>query len=240
MIMMRCLYSLIVMLAISRASSGGYLGVTAFAPTASRSAATTGSTARDMIARNPNFAKLAGGYLFPEIGRRRNQYVADHPELASKIISLGIGDTTLPIPPHILSGLTSGAAKLGTATGYSGYGDVQGRTDLRAKIAETLYAGTNIEADEVFVSGTLFLVVEMQLECADSIHSLRRTPCTHKQTFCSLYMQQCHVTASLFYRRCQVRHYALATNVWQRRGHGRARSIVPRLCRYQCHVGTDG
>jgi hypothetical protein len=179
--MMRCLYSLIVMLAISRASSGGYLGVTAFAPTASRSAATTGSTARDMIARNPNFAKLAGGYLFPEIGRRRNQYVADHPELASKIISLGIGDTTLPIPPHILSGLTSGAAKLGTATGYSGYGDVQGRTDLRAKIAETLYAGTNIEADEVFVSGTLFLVV-MQWECADSIRSVApRVP--HKQTF---------------------------------------------------------
>jgi LL-diaminopimelate aminotransferase len=139
------------------------LGVTtaAFAPLVSTRSSSASSafrssttTARDMIARNPNFAKLAGGYLFPEIGRRRNQYVADHPELASKIISLGIGDTTLPIPPHILSGLTSGAAKLGTASGYSGYGDVQGRTDLRAKIAETLYAGTNIEADEVFVSGT--------------------------------------------------------------------------------------
>jgi LL-diaminopimelate aminotransferase len=153
MMMRVCLYALMAMLASS--SSGGV--TTAFAPLLSTrsSASRRSSTEQDMIARNPNFAKLAGGYLFPEIGRRRNQYVADHPELASKIISLGIGDTTLPIPQHILSGLTSGAAKLGTASGYSGYGDVQGRTDLRAKIAETLYAGTNIEADEVFVSGTL-------------------------------------------------------------------------------------
>lgn len=106
-----------------------------------------------MVARNPNFAKLAGGYLFPEIGRRRAQYVADHPDMAGRLISLGIGDTTLPVPPHILGGLTAGAAQLGTEEGYTGYGDVQGRTELRAKIAETLYAGL-IDADEVFVSGT--------------------------------------------------------------------------------------
>lgn len=31
----------------------------------------------------------------------------------AKIISLGIGDTTQPIPPHILSGLVNGASKLG-------------------------------------------------------------------------------------------------------------------------------
>ena len=79
--------------------------------------------------------------------------MADHPDMASRIISLGIGDTTLPIPPHNLTGLVDGASKLGTAEGYSGYGDVQGRTDLRAKIATALYNG-KIEADEVFVSGT--------------------------------------------------------------------------------------
>jgi len=27
------------------------------------------------VKRNSNFAKLAGGYLFPEIGRRRNAYL---------------------------------------------------------------------------------------------------------------------------------------------------------------------
>ena len=120
----------------------------AFAPAKTNS----GSVRLDMVARNPNFAKLAGGYLFPEIGRRRTQYVKENPEMADRIVSLGIGDTTEPIPTHILSGLVDGASKLGTKAGYSGYGGVQGRTDLRAKIAETLYNGI-IDPDEVFVSG---------------------------------------------------------------------------------------
>lgn len=103
------------------------------------------------VERNPNFAKLAGGYLFPEIGRRRTQYVEENPEMADRIISLGIGDTTQPIPEHILGGLVGGASKLGTKDGYSGYGNEAGQIDLRQKIADKLYNGI-IAADEVFVS----------------------------------------------------------------------------------------
>lgn len=103
------------------------------------------------VARNPNFAKLAGGYLFPEIGRRRTAYLEKNPEMADRLISLGIGDTTMPIPPHILSGLIDGATKLGTKEGYSGYGAEQGQALLREKIAEVLYNGI-ISPDEVFVS----------------------------------------------------------------------------------------
>jgi hypothetical protein len=54
---------------------------------ATKDVATTGVT------RNINFSKLAGGYLFPEIGRRRNAYIAANPSMADRIISLGIGDT---------------------------------------------------------------------------------------------------------------------------------------------------
>ena len=124
-------------------------------PTSQSTSTTTKSTTTtlDMVQRNSNFAKLAGGYLFPEIGRRRAAYVTEHPDMASRIISLGIGDTTQPIPSHILTGLVDGATKLGNPDTYTGYGDVQGRTDLRQKIADTLYAGTGIEAEEVFVSG---------------------------------------------------------------------------------------
>jgi len=103
------------------------------------------------VTRNPNFAKLAGGYLFPEIGRRRTAYLEENPEMADRIISLGIGDTTEPIPPHILSGLVGGASKLGTKEGYSGYGAEQGMGDLREKIATVLYNGI-IQPEEVFVS----------------------------------------------------------------------------------------
>jgi LL-diaminopimelate aminotransferase len=103
------------------------------------------------VSRNKNFAKLAGGYLFPEIGRRRNAYLAEHPEMAGKIISLGIGDTTMPIPEHILEGLVTGASKLGTKEGYTGYGDGNGMEELRDKIAKNLYNGL-IDKDEVFAS----------------------------------------------------------------------------------------
>ena len=94
---------------------------------------------------------LDTGYLFPEIGRRRTAYLEQNPEMASRIISLGIGDTTQPIPEHILSGLVNGASRLGTKDGYSGYGAEQGQAALRAKIASKLYNGL-IEPDEVFVS----------------------------------------------------------------------------------------
>jgi LL-diaminopimelate aminotransferase len=128
------------------------------------------------VVRNPNFGKLAGGYvsvphtalsrfvqfvstlttrsrrqLFPEIGRRRNAYIEANPDQASRIISLGIGDTTQPIPKHILSGLVGAASKLGTKEGYSGYGAEQGMADLRKKIADKLYGGI-IKDSEVFVS----------------------------------------------------------------------------------------
>jgi LL-diaminopimelate aminotransferase len=103
------------------------------------------------VERNANFEKLAGGYLFPEIGRRRNAYLEENPEMADRIISLGIGDTTQPIPPHILSGLVEGAKKLGTKEGYTGYGDGQGQLSLREKIANVLYNDL-IDPSDVFVS----------------------------------------------------------------------------------------
>ncbi|KAG7352293.1 pyridoxal phosphate-dependent transferase [Nitzschia inconspicua] len=119
--------------------------------TTARFSSTAVEGATSQVERNENFAKLAGGYLFPEIGRRRNAYVQEHPEMADRIISLGIGDTTQPIPPHILSGLVEGAKKLGTKEGYSGYGAEQGQALLREKIAKVLYNDL-IDASEVFVS----------------------------------------------------------------------------------------
>merc|ERR1712087_43354 len=101
------------------------------------------------VARNVNIGKLQAGYLFPEIGRRRNAFLEKNPD--AQIISLGIGDTTRPIPPHILQGLADGTQGLGTAAGYAGYGPEQGVAELRQRIAEKLYDGA-ITSEEVFVS----------------------------------------------------------------------------------------
>ena len=102
-----------------------------------------------MIKRNPGFTNLTAGYLFPEIARRRREYLAAHPD--AKLISLGIGNTTEPLTPHIDQGLVEYSRRLSTKEGYSGYGDEQGLTALRERIAAVLYGG-RITADEVFVS----------------------------------------------------------------------------------------
>ena len=100
-----------------------------------------------MIKRNPGFANLTAGYLFPEVARRRREYSAKHPD--AQIISLGIGNTTEPLTPHITKAMVDYAAGLGTSAGYTGYGDEQGLTALREKIAEVFYKGL-ASADEVF------------------------------------------------------------------------------------------
>lgn len=102
-----------------------------------------------MLNRNKNIANLASGYLFPEISKRRAAWAKSHPE--AKIISLGIGNTTEPLTPHIVEGLHDAVAKLGTMEGYTGYGDETGLTGLRSKIASVLYRNL-VTADEVYIS----------------------------------------------------------------------------------------
>lgn len=102
-----------------------------------------------MIKRNNGFSNLTAGYLFPEVARRRREYAASHPE--AKIISLGIGNTTEPLPKYIAKALSDYSMALSTPEGYSGYGDEQGNTELRKKIAEVFYSGM-ADADEVFIS----------------------------------------------------------------------------------------
>ncbi|MDR1249678.1 MAG: LL-diaminopimelate aminotransferase [Treponema sp.] len=101
-----------------------------------------------MVKRNPYIANIKTGYLFPEIAKRRREYAAAHPE--AKIISLGVGNTTEPIPPHINAGLEQGAGRLATVEGYVGYSD-EGFEELRKRISDCFYKGA-FALDEVFVS----------------------------------------------------------------------------------------
>ncbi|KAL0384355.1 UNVERIFIED_CONTAM: LL-diaminopimelate aminotransferase, chloroplastic [Sesamum radiatum] len=102
------------------------------------------------VSRNENLAKLQAGYLFPEIARRRNAHMLKYPD--AQVISLGIGDTTEPIPEVITSAMSKRSYALSTIDGYSGYGAEQGEKQLRAAIASTYYADLGIEEDDIFVS----------------------------------------------------------------------------------------
>jgi len=99
--------------------------------------------------RNGHFEGLKAGYLFPEVAKRRKLFQESHPE--AKVISLGVGNTTEPLTPHIKAALAAVAERLGTVSGYTGYGDEQGEQALRAAIAAIHYGG-KVQPDEVFVS----------------------------------------------------------------------------------------
>jgi len=54
-----------------------------------------------------------------QIARRRRAHQEAHPD--AQIISLGIGDTTEPLPQFIADAMAKAAAGLATREGYSGY-----------------------------------------------------------------------------------------------------------------------
>ncbi|WVZ55815.1 hypothetical protein U9M48_006426, partial [Paspalum notatum var. saurae] len=110
----------------------------------------TGGAPRTSVLRNPNMEKLQKGYLFPEISLKREAHLKKYPD--AKVISLGIGDTTEPIPSVITSAMAEYALALSTPEGYQGYGPEQGQMNLRKVIAEKVYPGMGIKESEVFIS----------------------------------------------------------------------------------------
>ena len=101
---------------------------------------------------NVNFLKLPGSYLFSEVGKRRRLYCETHPD--ADVISLGIGDVTLPLTPSAVSALHQGADEMGQIGTFRGYGPEQGYAFLREAIAAADFAerGVRIEPDEIFIS----------------------------------------------------------------------------------------
>ena len=101
---------------------------------------------------NENYQKLPGSYLFSEIGRRTAAYAAAHPE--KKLIKLGIGDVTRPLPAAVLEAMHKAVDEMGSSETFRGYGPEQGYDFLREAIVLHDYAarGVKPEADEIFVS----------------------------------------------------------------------------------------
>ncbi|KAK9740757.1 hypothetical protein RND81_03G058000 [Saponaria officinalis] len=102
------------------------------------------------VPRNTHMEDLRDNYLFPEICRREMEHVKKYPH--AKLIRLGIGDTTQPIPHFISYAMAEHARALSTIEGYNGYGPEQGNKGLRKTIAETFYKNTHISSNEIFVS----------------------------------------------------------------------------------------
>jgi LL-diaminopimelate aminotransferase len=103
---------------------------------------------------NDHYLKLPAGYLFPEIGRRVASFAAENPQAAAKIIRMGIGDVTEPLPPAVIEAMHKAVDEMGRREAFRGYGPEQGYDFLRTAIAENDYRalGVQVSPDEIFVS----------------------------------------------------------------------------------------
>ncbi|AHJ28444.1 LL-diaminopimelate aminotransferase [Nodularia spumigena CS-584] len=105
-----------------------------------------------MATINDNYLKLKAGYLFPEIARRVNAFAEANPD--AKIIRLGIGDVTEPLPEACRTAMIKAVEEMGDRTTFKGYGPEQGYAWLREKIAAHDFQarGADIDASEIFIS----------------------------------------------------------------------------------------
>ena len=101
---------------------------------------------------NENYRKLKAGYLFPEIGRRVTKFCTENPQ--AKVIRLGIGDVTEPLPPACIQAMHKAVDEMADRKTFRGYGPEQGFDFLRQAIVDNDFKarGVDIEVDEVFVS----------------------------------------------------------------------------------------
>ena len=101
---------------------------------------------------NEHYLSLNATYLFAEIKRRTDAFRAVHPD--ARVISLGIGDVTRPLPPAVVAALEQAAREQGRAETLKGYGPYVGYEWLRADIAAHDFGsrGVTVGPDEIFVS----------------------------------------------------------------------------------------
>ena len=101
---------------------------------------------------NEHYLSLKATYLFAEIKRRTEAFQAAHPD--ARVISLGIGDVTQPLPPAVVEALQAAAAEMARPETFRGYGPYVGHEFLRAAIAAHDFGarGVAVGADEIFVS----------------------------------------------------------------------------------------
>jgi LL-diaminopimelate aminotransferase len=105
-----------------------------------------------MVRINENYLKLPGNYLFAEIEKRVGDYLEKNPD--AKLIKLGIGDVTRPLPPAVIESLHEAVGEMADESTFKGYGPYRGYEFLAEKIIEFDYGsrGIKLDIDEIFIS----------------------------------------------------------------------------------------
>jgi LL-diaminopimelate aminotransferase len=101
---------------------------------------------------NDNYLKVKASYLFSDIARRIKAFQEANP--GAKLIRLGIGDVTQPLPPAVIAALHAAVDEMAKPETFRGYGPEQGYDFLQELIVANDYVprGVKLTADEIFIS----------------------------------------------------------------------------------------
>lgn len=100
---------------------------------------------------NRNFDNLVPNYLFAEIAKRVNEYCSANPD--KKVIKLGIGDVTLPLPKIAVEALKKGANDLGNKETFKGYPDYEGYEFVRKAVSDYYNSfGVKVDPSEILIT----------------------------------------------------------------------------------------
>ena len=114
---------------------------------------------------NENFLKLKNDYLFSSIAEKRKEFEKNNPN--KKVISLGIGDVSLPLVPAVIEAMHKAVDEMSKKETFRGYGIVQGYEFLIDRILDVEYKkrgvlldidveykkrGVLLDKDEIFVA----------------------------------------------------------------------------------------
>ena len=102
---------------------------------------------------NEDFLNIKNDYLFSMIEEKKKVFKENNQD--KKIISLGIGDVSLPLVPTVINAMEKATKEMSKKETFRGYGIVQGYDFLIERILEVEYKkrGINLEKNEIFIGG---------------------------------------------------------------------------------------
>lgn len=101
---------------------------------------------------NENFLKLEKNYLFINIAKKVNAFLAENPD--APLIRMGIGDVTLPIAPVAVEAMKKGADEMGVKETFKGYEDSGSGYDFLKNAVSGYYKsfGVDILPEEIRIN----------------------------------------------------------------------------------------
>lgn len=105
-----------------------------------------------MVKINGNYANIKESYLFSDVAKKINAFLAANPD--KTVIRMGIGDVTQPLVQPVVEKLVSASKEMGDKDTFRGYGPEQGYGFLKEKIAAYYRdeIGADVSEDEIFIS----------------------------------------------------------------------------------------